>query len=686
MANKVIFNFLGTSSGLGALQLERDYITSATLKEVYYNNLSSADNSFSFKVPFDSDLADALKARINDTNEVIVLSDSGIVFTGFLRPSSTFTKTQRNQPISLEAVTGGYLLDFTFSENYTYEGKTISEIVTALMSLASTVLGYTFSIDLSNISDNKTVLIAFFQNGENFEKRLENFLRSFGYTYNFDSDGVFVVVPLFDSPSTITQTFTGENCLTKIQQSVKETTTSKVEINWKAVKFFSSALIFSDTQGATGDKKCSITLAAGEYFADDDPDEPDAEKTVYCEYDSAYGKVLCCTALTNMAIIYNDASSVSQTVQNYETKAGVIIHNEADAEREITQFDLYGNAYISTAENVSVTGDDSGNTTSYDADFIYTTTEADELAKEFKDWHSYSTFEITLSSKDDFDLGSFVSVSDTGIGLINGRITQKSTNLQTGIIDYTITAIDDYTPASAVDTQKNIKGKNQGLIESIFQNQRELNDVLGYKIELSPDYTTISVDSEGEPLSGQNDIEITAELYHGAEKIESGVVKSVLLNGSAVSLWTSDDTISVSPRLLTQETNSIEFVFVYSLRTIRKTMTIAKLYQSDLVFYDFSVSDTVVKKLDSTYTPPTVTAKKFARIESGIIPTEYGRLTYSINEGAETDIEFAQVEESATFDDSETYYQSVTPFLLSLGGDDVLAISEDVAAVFFGRS
>lgn len=686
--DKIIFNFFGNASGVSPLRLERDYITtSAKMKQIYYNSLSAADNSFSCQIPFDSELSDALKARINDRTEVIILGDSGIVFTGFLRPSSTFTKTQRNQPIAVEIVTGGYLLDFSFSENITYEGKTIKEIVTALMSLASSVLGYTFPIDLSKIVENSAVLIAFFKEGESFEKRLENFLQCYGYTYDFDSDGVFVVVPLFNSPSaTVSQTFNGENCLIQIQQSVSETTTSKIEISWNAVKFFSNTLIFSDTQGAADNDKCRITLAAGEYFADDDPEDPEAEKTVYCEYDSTNGAVLCCTSLTQAAIEYDNSSGITQDVQNYQTKAGVIIHNTSDAERKITQFDLYGNAYISTAQNVSTTGDDSGNKTSFSADFIYTAAAADSLAKKFKDWYSYSQFKITLQSKTDFALGSFVAVSDTGIGRVVGRIIQKDTTIKTGLISYSILAICDYVPASQVDTQKTITAKTNDLINSLFVNQRELNDVLGYKIELSPDYTTISVDSVGEPLPGQNNIEITAELYHGADKITTGIVKSVLLNGVAISTWTSDDTFELIPSQLTQETNTIEVVFVYNLRTIKKSMTVAKLYQSDLIFYDFSVSDTAVKKTDTGYTPPTVTAKKIARISDGIIPTTYGRLVYSINEGAETEIDFQKVQSSDSYDSSKTYYQSVSPFLLSLGGDDVLAVSEDVAAVFFARN
>jgi hypothetical protein len=105
-----------------------------------------------------------------------------------------------------------------------------------------------------------------------------------------------------------------------------------------------------------------------------------------------------------------------------------------------------------------------------------------------------------------------------------------------------------------------------------------------------------------------------------------------------------------------------------------------------LIFYDFSVSDTAVKKTDAGYTPPTVTAKKIARISDSVIPTTYGRLVYSINEGAENEIDYQKVHSSDSYDSSKTYYQSVSPFLLSLGGDDVLAVSEDVAAVFFARN
>lgn len=583
---EIIFSFSGGD-------ISSPFITNnAKITRVYYKDLKSADNTLLCSIPYNATIANKIKAEKDNNILVTVKDNNDYIFTGYLRKTATFTKTQKNQPINIEVVSAAYLLSCNPDTNYIYEQKTVSQLVTAYLSIVSAVNNITFESDLSAITNNPIISCSTLSKENDIKEEISELLFCYGYTYDFDNSGKFVVLPLFNTPGTITQIFNGENCLTQIKQNVKEETNSKVDVTFDEIGYFPGSLVFSDTTGSNGENKCHQELKPYSYFGDtDSTSEEGDDKSIYCEYDSTYGEVVTVTSITNADILFNSSSGIQKSIINKGTRAQLTIYNGVNATRYINRLDIYGNAYVITSVNVASTGSDSRKTYSYKAKYIHQKSYADDLALKLLNWNRYADYSITLTSKSNFPLGSFCYVTDTGLGQITGRIIQKVENFNSGIINYIIEAISEYTPAEETTIEKVIQGNNDGLIEGIYSTVNTLSEQLGYTFDVSPESSYIPCKSNGEPIDPTNTVSFSAHLYYGTTEITSGITKTMTLNGASVTpTWIDDNNFSLPVDLFTETNNSLKIQWIYNLNVRDVSITVSKLYQGEsnnIAYYTF---------------------------------------------------------------------------------------------------
>ena len=103
--------------------------------EILYNNLKQADNSVRFTSIYTIQLANFIKAYIDQDIKVIIYKDDAVDFTGYIRKNVKFTKTQINQPIAIDVVSPSYMLDKTIPDGVVYIGQTLKAIIEDLLLL-----------------------------------------------------------------------------------------------------------------------------------------------------------------------------------------------------------------------------------------------------------------------------------------------------------------------------------------------------------------------------------------------------------------------------------------------------------------------------------------------------------------------------------------------------------------------
>lgn len=128
------------------------------------------------------------------------------------------------------------------------------------------------------------------------------------------------------------------------------------------------------------------------------------------------------------------------------TQASLWAYNGTSKSLYVRKLDIYGNAYIATATEtvVSSTGT---KIKEIELKYVYDKDKAQKFAVNLANYYRFCNFEITAKSFYDFDLGSYIKVSDYGIGTYYGRIIQKKRTLKNDCIEYKIETITDYTPA-----------------------------------------------------------------------------------------------------------------------------------------------------------------------------------------------------------------------------------------------
>lgn len=487
----------------GTTQTSDFILDSSKITESFYNELKYADDSAMFKIPFNETLCDKIKAEISKNIKVQIKEDGTNLFTGYLRKTVNFSKTQRNQPFSVEVVSPALMLEKTFSGTVQhYSNTNLADVVLFLLSLSN----FSGNIDVSNIS-NQQIKIFMIHDGETIKEVLSELLFEYGYTFNFDGNGKFYVKNIFDTaPLTIEQKFNGDNCLKEIQQNVKEDKYDRVKIKWNKVEQMTDVLIFEDTTGANENEKANITINPQSYYLE--------EQKNYLQYDSKFQSIIWIDSAVP-TIKYDLSEGITRTFSNLGTQGELSIYNSSSSARTITELSVRGSGYFETSTNETKVGS-SGTESEITAKYIQTESDASRLAKKMADYYNYSNFSISVKSKTKYDLGSFVEVSDSGIGTIRCRVVKRTWNIQQNNYDYTLESITEYDPHESYTTKQNVnsRGDNGETIrDTVTDLSHRIDEIATETTMVFADVLSaiIKLDNEGKTITTQ-DITTTVSL------------------------------------------------------------------------------------------------------------------------------------------------------------------------------
>lgn len=438
---------------------------SYTSTEILHNNLQGADGTCSFKVPFSIELSNQIQSEIGGSKIKVEIkgTDGKNINTYYIKDSVTIEKTQKGQPISISAICPSFFLDVDLPRNIVIIDKTVGEIITK-------VLNEIEFTDYSSIYIPTKISYFEANEGDSAKSIINELLYEYGYVTYFDADGLFRVRNLFDNlpenTDDISQTLDGTNLREKVTIKAKEKEADYVSATYSKLEYFQNTLIFSDTQNADDDNQCVIEIEPGYYLFESSEEKESSKRSKkinYLDYDSTLGEVRYASE------IYPDVifpSKLEYELTRFDEKGNDLIdqaslwaYNPTSEILKITKLDIYGNAYISTASEtvVSSTGTKAKE---IELDYVYDRSKAEEFAVNLANYYRWCNFEITAKSYDDYELGSYVKVTDYGIGTYYGRIIQKKRTLKNNCIEYQIETITDYTPAEIDKTTSNRKGTN----------------------------------------------------------------------------------------------------------------------------------------------------------------------------------------------------------------------------------
>lgn len=438
-----------------------------TSTEVLHNDLKGADGTCSFKVPFSIELSNLIQSEIGTNKIKIEIKDENEnnVNTYYVKDSITIEKTQKGQPISISAVSPSFFLDETLPRSIVMIGKSIGEIITQIFKEIS------FSdYNLISVSEVLTYFVA--NEGDTAKTIINELLFEYGYVMYFDENGLFAFKSLFaDLPSdtnTITQIINGNNAREKISITAKEKEADYVSATYSKIEYKENALIFSDTQNADGSNKCLIEVPSEYYLFESSDEKTSATRTEpkinYLDYDSTLGEVKYVSEITS-DVLFDSGLTYSLTRfdengNDLINQASLWAYNPTNASLYVRKLDIYGNAYIATASE-TVVSSSGKKIKEIDLSYIYDKTAAENFVVNLANYYRFCNFEITAKSFYDFDLGSYVKITDYGIGTYYGRIIQKKRTLKNDCIEYKIETISDYTPSEiekSSSTRKNVNG------------------------------------------------------------------------------------------------------------------------------------------------------------------------------------------------------------------------------------
>lgn len=441
---------------------------SYNFQEIFHNGLKAADGSCSFKIPFNVEISNLFQSEINLGKVKIEIKDKdgSNINTYYCKDTLQIEKTQKNQPISIQAISPSFFIDETLKRTVVILGKTVAEIIKELLKEIDFVDVRTIPIynRLNYFNANE---------GDKVKDIITELLFEYGYVSYFDSDGFFNARSLFDEmpedTELITQVFDGTNLRDKVIIKVKTHEADYVAASYNKVEYFTNTLIFSDTQNADKNNKCKTEIKPY-YCIFESTEEKDERlknntgwKENYCEYDSTKGKVLYVSGIT--PDVYFD-KGIEYSISRFDKDGNDLIdkcclkaYNGTSETLYCRKLDIYGNAWIATELNTVVSSKGTKQK-EFDLKYIQNKQDAENFVLNVANYYRFSNFEITAKSYVDYDLGSYVKITDYGIGTYYGRITQKKRTLKNDCIEYLIETISDYIPAKIEKTKNTRNGIN----------------------------------------------------------------------------------------------------------------------------------------------------------------------------------------------------------------------------------
>jgi len=218
------------------------------------------------------------------------------------------------------------------------------------------------------------------------------------------------------------------------------------------------------------------------------------------------------------------------------------------------------------------------------------------------------------------------------------------------------------------------------------------------QLDLTPEMQTIYF-NEDTGISEQKYFDISAFLYYANEYVTSNVIYKAYINDSVVGIWGKDgkdrNIVTISSSYLKGDILEIKIVATAEIRgeTYERTAiaTINKVFTAESsIIYKMLLPDGEKIKTDSEYkefNPSIIRANKRKVTSKGETDTNYGKITVETSPvGEEIDIkETFQLTEDIYVSDKD-YYTKYQPVMLKIDDNTVIAVSKDIAGVFYRRS
>lgn len=438
-------------------------------QEILHNNLKAADGSCNFKIPFNVEIADAFKTQINlDKVKIEIKDEKGKnINTYYVKDSLSFEKTQQNQPIAIKGISPSFFLNETLPRTVVMLSRTVEAVIKGLLK----EIGFTGRVSIP-VLNTLTYFVA--QEGENVKTIIKELLYEYGFVAFFDKDGNLTAKNLFDIPEdikTIGEVLDGELLREKIKVDAKEHEADFVTATYNKIEMVTDTLLFSDTQNADENNKCKIEIKPNAYIFESDEDIKQrqtssfsSEKVNFLTLDNTAGEVLYASRIREVVKfdegVNYKISKFDQEGNDLVNQVMLIAYNKNSTSAYCKQLEIYGDAFVASSYD-SVVSSKGKKEKEITLKYIYDKNTASTFAVNVANWYRWNNFKIQAKSYKDYPLGTFLKVTDYGIGTYYGRIIQKRRTLQNDCIEYEIETIGDYEPA-VIDKSSSTQNVSNG--------------------------------------------------------------------------------------------------------------------------------------------------------------------------------------------------------------------------------
>lgn len=402
-----------------------------------HKELRPTTNTLQFALVGSSTMVANLMTGTTDV-PIRVTKDGSRWFTGYVQRLPQTSVTSYIGDISCTAYDPSCLLQRKIATTYKRIGGTVAQVVGDLLTAAGCTLQSLGTI--SNVVD----AAVFVEREVTYWDAIAGILSDFGYVLYFDELGTAKTFYLY--PSTITsaitfQTGAAGNILNALGLTRKQRRYGGCRVTFNKHQTKTSAIVFSDTSGASGLNKCNINLAS---FANGYPGRASATDVVYADYAVEGDEIIAASSVTTSI----DGSSYSvATFTDYGKRAALRISGTG----YLTKLDLVAGTLITkgpTSYKEALISGLSEDSEDYKAEYLQTDALAATLVSGRKAYWERSTVAYTLRTQAAVSIGQIATIVDPLLSISQTALVVSCEEDEWGNIDVVLEGISAYALAT----------------------------------------------------------------------------------------------------------------------------------------------------------------------------------------------------------------------------------------------
>ncbi len=426
-------------------------IESMVFTKPLFRALEPSSATFNFSLLQQSNIYDDLLTAIDEI-ECLVTENGVPVFTGFLTDNWSFgVDAKGRQQISLVAED---CLNKKLKKSWqslngkqtVYNNVSAISVVSDICSLAGIVF-VTSSYYLGDLDTKKIFKVIRDVDDIQYYSVLKPLLLDFGYTFHIDEAGSLRLYKLINTGSDVAPNIP-DLCVVRLEKN--RTRYDQINVNWKSVKTLSDTVVFEDTTGADDTNPCNITVEAGAVY----PSSSDGQ-AVLSQYQLQTGEKILLVVGAAPDVVRSPTSTLSFTDLGLYADLKI---NAGASPCSITKLRITATTvYAENETNITTSNKGGKKKYKYGAQYLNSTSAAEELADLLYNYFNNLDFSYTVKSKADLLVGSFVTLSEQTFSGISQkcRIVKKITrykSITSKSYEYSIEAV-----GAATVTEKEIE-------------------------------------------------------------------------------------------------------------------------------------------------------------------------------------------------------------------------------------